>query len=175
VAFRFPTTIRRRYERMTSFPAGLLITGDAVTCFNPVYAQGQTVAALSALVLRQHLHTGAAPVPQQYFSDLARDVIDAPWEMTHTVDLSYPGVPGRRTLKVRIGQAYLARVQAAATRDGTVTAAYMRAAGMVDPPSALMRPGFMLRVLRKSWRGPAPTPPRQASQPADAGAGARAA
>jgi 2-polyprenyl-6-methoxyphenol hydroxylase-like FAD-dependent oxidoreductase len=170
VAFRFPTTIRRRYERMTSFPAGLLVTGDAVTCFNPVYAQGQTVAALSALVLRQHLHSGAAPIPQQYFSDLARDVIDAPWEMTHTVDLSYPGVPGRRTLKVRIGQAYLARVQAAATRDGTVTAAYMRAAGMVDPPSALMRPGFMLRVLRKSWRGPAPARPRQASEPAQASA-----
>lgn len=170
VAFRFPTTIRRRYERMTSFPAGLLVTGDAVTCFNPVYAQGQTVAALSALVLRQHLHSGVAPDPLQYFSDLARDVIDAPWEMTQTVDLSYPGVPGRRTLKVRIGQAYLARVQAAATRDGTITAAYMRAAGMVDPPSALMRPGFMLRVLRKSWRGPAATPPRKASQPAEAGA-----
>lgn len=169
VAFRFPTTIRRRYERMTSFPAGLLVTGDAVTCFNPVYAQGQTVAALSALVLRRHLHSGVAPDPLQYFKDLAHDVIDAPWEMTHTVDLSYPEVPGRRTLKVRIGQAYLARVQAAATHDGTITAAYMRAAGMVDPPSALMRPAFMLKVLRKSWRGPAPTPPRPAIQPVGAG------
>lgn len=155
VAFRFPTTVRRRYERMTSFPSGLLVTGDAVTCFNPVYAQGQTVAALSALVLRQHLHSGVAPDPLRYFRDLARDVIDAPWEMTQTVDLSFPGVPGERTLKVRMGQAYLARVQAATTRDGTITAAYMRAAGMVDPPSALMRPRFVLRVLRKSWRGPA--------------------
>jgi len=170
VAFRFPTTIRRRYERMTRFPTGLLVTGDAVTCFNPVYAQGQTVAALSALVLRRHLHSGVAPDPLQYFSDLARDVIDAPWEMTHTVDLSFPEVPGRRTLKVRIGQAYLKRVQAAATRDGSVTAAYMRAAGMVDPPDALMRPGFMLKVLLKSLGGPASTPPRQASQPAVAGA-----
>jgi 2-polyprenyl-6-methoxyphenol hydroxylase-like FAD-dependent oxidoreductase len=170
VAFRFPTTMRRRYERMSRFPAGLLVTGDAVTCFNPVYAQGQTVAALSALVLRQHLHSGAAPDPLQYFSDLARDVIDPPWEMTHTVDLIYPGVPGDRTLKVRIGQAYLTRVQAAATRDGAVTAGYMRAAGMVDPPSALMRPRFMLRVLRKSWRGPAPATPPKAIQPAEASA-----
>jgi 2-polyprenyl-6-methoxyphenol hydroxylase-like FAD-dependent oxidoreductase len=151
VAFRFPTTVRRRYERMTTFPSGLLVAGDAVTCFNPVYAQGQTVAALSALVLRQHLHSGAAPDPLQYFRDLARDVIDAPWEMTQTVDLSFPGVPGERTLKVRMGQAYLARVQTAATRDGIVTAAYMRAAGMVDPPSALMRPRLVLRVLRKSF------------------------
>jgi 2-polyprenyl-6-methoxyphenol hydroxylase-like FAD-dependent oxidoreductase len=169
VAFRIPTTIRRHYEKMTSFPSGLLVTGDAVTCFNPVYAQGQTVAALSALILRRHLHSGVAPDPLRYFADLAHDVIDAPWEMTHTVDLGFPGVPGRRTLKVRMGQKFLGRVQAAATRDGTVTAAYMRAAGMVDPPSALMRPRFILKVLRKSWRGPATTPPRGAGQAAGAG------
>jgi 2-polyprenyl-6-methoxyphenol hydroxylase-like FAD-dependent oxidoreductase len=170
VAFRFPTTIRRHYERMTSFPTGLLVTGDAVTCFNPVYAQGQTVAALSALVLRQHLHTGATPNPLHYFHDLARDVIDAPWEMTHTVDLSYPDVPGHRNLKTRIGQAYLTRVQTAATRDGTITAAYMRAAGMIDPPNVLMRPKFMLKVLTKSWRGPAQTPARHPNQPTPADA-----
>jgi 2-polyprenyl-6-methoxyphenol hydroxylase-like FAD-dependent oxidoreductase len=170
VAFRFPTTVRRHYERMTSFPSGLLVTGDAVTSFNPVYAQGQTVAALSALVLRQHLQSGVAPDPLQYFGDLARDVIDAPWEMTQTVDLSFPGVPGQRTLKVRMGQAYLARVQAATTRDGTITAAYMRAAGMVDPPSALMRPRLVLRVLRKSWGRTATAPPREPAQTADASA-----
>lgn len=170
VAFRFPVTLRRRYERMTSFPDRLLVTGDAVTCFNPVYAQGQTVAALSALVMRQHLHTGAAPQPLRYFRDLARDVLDAPWEMTQTVDMSFPGVPGQRTFKVKMAQSYLAKVQTAATRDGTITAAYMRAAGMVDPPSALMRPGFMLKVLRKSWGGPVIMTTEQAQM---AGAGIR--
>ncbi|MFV2194664.1 FAD-dependent oxidoreductase [Nocardiopsis sp. LOL_012] len=155
VAFRFPTTLRRRYERMTRFPDGLLVTGDAVSCFNPVYAQGMTVAALSALTLREHLHTGAAPQPLQYFRDLAHDVIDPPWEMTNTVDLSFPGVTGQRTLKVRIAQIYLTLVQIAATRDEKVTTAYMRAAGMVDRPGALMRPAMALRVLRGALRGPA--------------------
>ncbi|MEV7008173.1 FAD-dependent monooxygenase [Streptosporangium sp. NPDC051022] len=148
VAFRFPTTLRRRYEDMTRFPDGLLVTGDAVTCFNPVYAQGMSVAAVSALVIRQHLHTGAAPQPLQYFRDLAQEVIDPPWEMTHTVDLGFPGVPGQRTPKVRVAQAYLRLVQAATTVDGEVTGAYMRAAGMVDRPEALMRPRMVLRVLR---------------------------
>jgi 2-polyprenyl-6-methoxyphenol hydroxylase-like FAD-dependent oxidoreductase len=158
VSYSYPTTIRRHYERMSRLPDGLLVTGDAVTSFNPVYAQGMTVAALSALTLREHLNAGG-PRPQEFFRALSRDVIDPPWDMTNTVDLSFPGVNGKRTLKVRMGQAYLKRVQIAATKDVKVTTAYMRAAGMVDRPEALMRPSMILRVLRKSWGGPAESPP----------------
>lgn len=147
VAFRFPTTLRRRYEDLDRFPQGLLVTGDAVTTFNPVYAQGMTVAALGALTIRDHLHTGAAPVPAQYFRDLARDVIDPAWEMTNTVDLTFPGVQGERTPQVRAAQVFLKLVQKAATRDGKVTAAYMRGAGLVDKPDAMKRPAFVARVL----------------------------
>jgi 2-polyprenyl-6-methoxyphenol hydroxylase-like FAD-dependent oxidoreductase len=165
VAFRFPTTIRRNYEKMSRLPEGLVSTGDAVTCFNPVYAQGMTVAVLSALTLRSHLHTGAAPDPKAYFADLARDVVDQPWEMTKTVDFSFPGVQGKRTLQIKMAQAFLKRVQIAATRDGTVTAAYMRAAGLVDGPEAMMRPAFIARVLWKSWFG---TPARNRAEVAAA-------
>ncbi|MEV0457628.1 FAD-dependent oxidoreductase [Catellatospora methionotrophica] len=147
VPFRYPTTVRRRYERMSRFPEGLLVTGDAVTSFNPVYAQGMTVAALSALIMRDHVYAGSAPRPLDYFRDLASNVIDPPWDMTNVVDLSFPGVDGERTLKVRMQQAYLNLVQAAATRDVKVTTAYMRAAGMLDRPEALMRPAMVLRVL----------------------------
>lgn len=162
VAFHYPVTLRRQYERMSRFPTGLVVTGDAVTSFNPVYAQGMTVAALSALTLRDHLRPDAAPDPAAYFRDLARDVIDAPWEMTTTVDLSFPDVPGHRSVKVRFLQRFLGLVQAAATVDPKVTTAYMRAAGMVDPPTALMRPTVLARVLaralQRSARGPARQP-----------------
>ncbi|MEU9834995.1 FAD-dependent monooxygenase [Streptosporangium sp. NPDC048047] len=169
VAFRFPTTLRRHYEKMTRFPDGLLVTGDAVCCFNPVYAQGMTVAALSALVIRQHLHTGAAPDPFQYFSDLSRNVIDQPWEMTHTVDLSFPGVEGERPLQLRVAQAFLGLVQTAATRDGVVAAAYMRGAGLIDGPEALMRPKMLARILWNAlpWGKPAAQPRRSPSTPAE--------
>ncbi|MCF6469950.1 FAD-binding monooxygenase [Nonomuraea sp. MG754425] len=154
VAFRFPTTLRRRYEGMRRFPDGLLVTGDAVTCFNPVYAGGMTVAAKSALVMRDHLHTGASPRPLDYFRDLARDVVDPQWEMTHTIDLSFPGVEGRRTFAVRMALGFTRLVQIAATRDGAVTAAYVRAAGQVERPESLQRPKMMLRVLFQALRGP---------------------
>ena len=35
VPFRFPASVRHRYERLTSFPAGLLVIGDAVLLVQP--------------------------------------------------------------------------------------------------------------------------------------------
>ncbi|GIH75488.1 NAD(P)/FAD-dependent oxidoreductase [Planobispora longispora] len=147
VKFSFPTTLRRRYEDMPRFPDGLLVVGDAVSCFNPVYAGGMTVAALSAMTIREHLHTGAHPVPLDYFRDLAANVIDPVWQMTHNVDLSFPGVEGERPLSLKLEQKMMALIQKAATRDNKVTAAYMRVAGQVEHPSTLQRPAFLLRVL----------------------------
>lgn len=154
IPFRFPTTLRRHYEKLDSFPEGLLVTGDAITCFNPVYAGGMTIAALGAIIMRQHLHSGASPVPQDYFRDLFTDAIDPQWDMTNSVDLSFPGVPGERPLKLRIAQNMLKRMQIAATRDGKVTTAYFTAAGQVAKPDTLMTPGMMLRILFKSLLGP---------------------
>jgi 2-polyprenyl-6-methoxyphenol hydroxylase-like FAD-dependent oxidoreductase len=154
VPFRFPTTLRRHYQKLDRFPDGLLVTGDAVTCFNPVYAGGMSVAALCALVMRSHLHSGAAPVPTDYFRDLARDAIDAPWEMTNSVDLTFPGVPGKRSMKVKIGNFFLKRMQIAATHDGNITAKYFTAAGLVARPETLMTPGMLIKILWKSMFGP---------------------
>ncbi|WP_158883396.1 FAD-dependent oxidoreductase [Amycolatopsis anabasis] len=145
-AIRFPASVRRRYERLIRFPDGLLVLGDAVCSFNPVYGQGMTVAALESLSLLRHLRHGP-PQPRRFFQDIAK-VVDAPWDISAGGDLAWPGVEGRRTAKVRLGNAYLRRLQAAATNEGRITGAFMRVAGLVDPPPALMRPGTVLRVLR---------------------------
>ncbi|MFD1147837.1 FAD-dependent oxidoreductase [Saccharothrix hoggarensis] len=145
--FRFPASIRRRYDRMSRLPAGLLVIGDAACVFNPVYGQGMTVAAIESTVLARHVANGEAPNPRRYFADLAK-VTDAPWEMAASADLAFPGVQGRRTLKTWMGNAYVPRVQAAAVYDEELTEAFLRAAGLVDPPQALMRPSIVKRVLR---------------------------
>jgi 2-polyprenyl-6-methoxyphenol hydroxylase-like FAD-dependent oxidoreductase len=161
VKFRFPTTLRRNYHKLTRFPHGLLVTGDAVTCFNPVYAQGMTIAGVCAITMRQHLHSGATPEPIDYFQDLAKAGVDAAWAMTSTIDMSYPGVPGNRTFQVRMQNKFLRRVQIAATRDSKVTVAYMKAATMVAGPEVLMNPRMILRVLWLSMFGPS----KQSQQP----------
>src|SRR3712207_9176405 len=56
--FRFPASVRRRYERLARSPRGLLVTGDAVCRFDPGYGPGMTVACLEVLVLRDVLRQG---------------------------------------------------------------------------------------------------------------------
>ncbi|GAA1422399.1 FAD-binding monooxygenase [Catellatospora coxensis] len=144
--FRFPASVRRHYEAMPQLPDGLLVIGDAACVFNPVYGQGMTVAAIETTVLAAHVRDGE-PQPRAYFRDLAK-VIDAPWTMSAGADLGFPGVEGRRTMQTRLGNLYIPRLQAAAVHDGRLSAAFLRSAGLVDPPTALMHPRVIARVLR---------------------------
>ncbi|MEO7261241.1 MAG: FAD-dependent oxidoreductase [Jatrophihabitantaceae bacterium] len=150
VSFHFPASIRRHYERQSRHPEGLLVMGDAACVFNPVYGQGMSVAAIESLVLRKHLQSGP-PRPRQYFRDLSA-VIDAPWDMSAGADLGFPGVIGHRSLKSRMGNVYIPRLQSAAITDSTLSTAFLRAAGLVASPQTLMHPRVISRVLRHSTR-----------------------
>ena len=147
VPFRFPASVRHHYERLDRLPDGLLVLGDAVASFNPVYGQGMSVAAIEALTLRRHLESGTQPSPRRWFRDLAR-VVDVPWDRASGGDLAFPGVPGRRTPKVRFMNAYLDRLLAGAAHDDRLSRGFIRVAGLVDPPHTLLRPHVAARVLR---------------------------
>jgi 2-polyprenyl-6-methoxyphenol hydroxylase-like FAD-dependent oxidoreductase len=170
VGFRFPASVRHRYERLHRFPDGLLVLGDAVASFNPIYGQGMSVATVEALALRRHLERGIEPQPRRWFRDLAR-VVDVPWDMSAGGDLVFPGVQGRRTLKVRLASVYLARLHAAAAHDDDLAIAFIRVAGLIAPPQSLLRPGIALGVLSRrnanrrapSGRPSGPTTPASTS------------
>lgn len=157
VSFRYPASVRRHYERLSRFPARLLVMGDAVCSFNPIYAQGMTVAALESLALARSL-AGGVPDPRAFFAAIAKE-IDSPWDFSAGADLGYAGVEGKRTAKIRFANSYVARFQRAATHDSTLTNAFIRVAGLIDPPQSLMTPGKLLRVLRHGGKPPAGLPP----------------
>ena len=164
VPFRFPASVRRRYERLSAFPAGLLVIGDAVCSFNPIYGQGMTVAATEALTLRGLLARDAQPDARRYFRAI-RPVVNVPWDIAVGADLAFPEVPGKRSAKVRLVNTYLPRLHAAAAHDEALAAAMIRVIGLKDRPEGLLRPGRVLRVLRGNLvngKQPAPVLPAPA-------------
>ena len=147
VAYKFPTNLRRRYELMSDFPAGFLVTGDAVASFNPSYAQGMTVAALDSIVLRDHVAGGGPVDPLAYFRDLAAKAIDGCWDMAVSADLAFPGVEGERTAETLETHEFIAKTQDAASRDAEVSRAFQRVIGLADHYTVLHEPHLEAKIL----------------------------
>jgi 2-polyprenyl-6-methoxyphenol hydroxylase-like FAD-dependent oxidoreductase len=151
VAYRFPANLRRRYERLRRFPAGLLVFGDALCSTNPAYALGMSVAALQAAALRDSLASGDRDLARRFFRAAAKPVNMA-WQLTVGSDLALPQVQGPRPLPVRVVNAYVNRVLIAAERDPTVAEQFLRVAALQDPATRLFRPSTALRVVLGSLR-----------------------
>src|SRR6478609_8509896 len=58
-AYRRTENQLRHFDDLPGWPDGFIVLGDAACCFNPVYGQGMTVAAIEALVLQAWLRNGA--------------------------------------------------------------------------------------------------------------------
>jgi 2-polyprenyl-6-methoxyphenol hydroxylase-like FAD-dependent oxidoreductase len=143
--YRVPSNRWRRYDKMRRTPDGLLVVGDAVCSFNPIYGQGMTVAAIEATVLRDCLRRGKRDLPRRFFRASARN-IGVAWQTAVGSDLALPEVVGPRPLTMRITNAYLERMMTAAETDPVVAGQFIRVIGMIDPPVRLLR---LLRVAHK--------------------------
>jgi 2-polyprenyl-6-methoxyphenol hydroxylase-like FAD-dependent oxidoreductase len=151
VAHRFPASVRRRYEQLTRFPDGFVVIGDAICSFNPIYAQGMSVSALQAVALRKALAGGRADLARRFFKTAARPIGIA-WQMAVGGDLALPQVEGPRPLPVKVINAYLNRVLAAAERDMVLTERFVKVQSLLTPPAALLGPATVCRVLAGSLR-----------------------
>jgi 2-polyprenyl-6-methoxyphenol hydroxylase-like FAD-dependent oxidoreductase len=163
--YRHTANHRRYYERLPSMPAGLLVLGDSLCAFNPIYGQGMTVAALQAQTLgelfRRRLRAPAeAPALTRSAQAAMAKVAAQAWMVSASEDRRYP-VTGNPGPVIRILHRYLDRVMLACTVDVKVADAFLRVLNLLDKPTALQRPDMMLRVFGAA---------RRARRTADAGA-----
>jgi 2-polyprenyl-6-methoxyphenol hydroxylase-like FAD-dependent oxidoreductase len=159
----FPAHVRRRYERVAGFPAGLLVTGDALCSFNPIYGQGMTVAALEASALGRCLADGDEDLAERWFAAV-RPIVDHAWDLAAGGDLALPEVAGPRPARVRLTNAYLGRLIAVAEHDAEVALAFISVTGMLAHPRTLLRPALVRRVLAGA-RAPARSKRPAAARP----------
>jgi 2-polyprenyl-6-methoxyphenol hydroxylase-like FAD-dependent oxidoreductase len=149
--YRTPSSRWRRYDKMRRFPAGLLVFGDAICSFNPIYGQGMTVAALEAMALDRCLRRGSHNLAPRFFRAAAKTVSVA-WQLAVGGDLALPEVEGPRPLAVRLTNRYVDRVQAAAETDTVIAERFVKVAGFSCSPASLLNPAVVLRVAAVNWR-----------------------
>ena len=145
--YRYPENRWRRYDKMKRFPAGLVVIGDAVANFNPIYGQGMTVAALQAVALRRCLSRGENGLARRYFRAAAKP-IGVAWRFAISNDLSLPEVDGHRSVSTRLGNSYVEWLLTICEFDNDVAEQLIRVTGLIDPPTRLLRPKVMYRVAR---------------------------
>jgi 2-polyprenyl-6-methoxyphenol hydroxylase-like FAD-dependent oxidoreductase len=156
---RFPAHLRRRYERMARLPEGLVVLGDALCSFNPIYGQGMTTGALAALTLGRCLRElrrargqGAIRGLTAAFQERVAEVIELPWRLATGEDLRFPGVEGERAISLPLLNWYVEHVHALCGYDIEVTSRFYRVQHMLSAPAALFHPRVALAVLRRHLR-----------------------
>jgi len=156
--YPYPASRRHRYEDLDRFPDGLVVLGDAIASFNPIYGQGMSVAALEAVELQHTLASdGLTDVGPRFFERAAR-VVDTAWQMAIGADFQFPQTTGPKPTGVGLSNAYTTRLLSQAQTDPVLSAAFLRAMRLEVPPSTLFAPRVVWRVLRPSAGTVTPLP-----------------
>jgi 2-polyprenyl-6-methoxyphenol hydroxylase-like FAD-dependent oxidoreductase len=154
VTHRTPSSQRRHFEKLRHVPAGYVAIGDVVCSFNPIYGQGMSSAALQAQALGRALdrYSAADPRLPRHHYRLAARVVANPWQVAATADLAYPQTTGRRPPGTALLNGYLERAVRASHTSPEVCDATARVQHLLAPPSSLLRPAVVARVVREGMR-----------------------
>lgn len=145
VLMRYPTARRRRYELLDRFPGGVVVLGDALCSFNPVYGQGMSVAAVEALALGECLDAGDDAVGQRFFAAVT-DLVGDAWGMAADGDAQYTRA-SPPSLPDRLAARFQRRMLETAAVDPVVARSFLEVMAMTARPTSLLRPRLVARVL----------------------------
>ncbi len=149
VRFGFSASVWRHFERLETFPRGLLPFSDAICRFNPVFGQGMSVAAQEAVLLRRLLGGregdplgGLAPA---FFAE-ACGLIETPWASAAVPDLAFPETKGQRPPDLDRMLKFRRALNRLAAEDPVVHKLTSEVGHLLKPRSVLRDPGLVERV-----------------------------
>jgi 2-polyprenyl-6-methoxyphenol hydroxylase-like FAD-dependent oxidoreductase len=146
----------RHYEELDRWPERFVVLGDAFCGFNPIYGQGMTVAAMSAVALAKHIQKSdgnldgmARPVLQQISK-----ITQAIWLLATSADLEWPGTTGgtsSNSLMDRFGRWYVNKLLEASAFDRQARLQFLAVNQLTKPGTALFAPHIFLRVMWQTF------------------------
>ncbi len=152
--FRYllPCSTRRHFENLPRFPRGLLPVGDAICRFNPVFAQGISVAAQEAVILDRLLSERAVDIEpldglaSAFFGEI-QAVLETPWGVAKS-DFVYPKTRGKRPVDFERGLQFNFALIRLAARDPSIHKLMFEVNHLLKPQSALRAPEIVERATK---------------------------
>jgi 2-polyprenyl-6-methoxyphenol hydroxylase-like FAD-dependent oxidoreductase len=147
-----PEATWRRYDKLTRFPEGLLVMGDAVASFNPVYGQGMSVALLQACALRDLLDARASDgrgldgLAAEFFPKVMPISREA-WNGSTLVDAAYEEVTGDTRPGTDQAILIMQAIRALLADDADLLRDYLGVGQMTTPAQALLTPERLGRAM----------------------------
>jgi 2-polyprenyl-6-methoxyphenol hydroxylase-like FAD-dependent oxidoreductase len=157
--YRYPTAVQRHYEKLSAFPDGFIILGDAIASFDPVYGQGMSVAALQVQALQELLSAkaaetrGLASLAHSFFPKAA-EIAAIAWILAANADLIYPQTQGERPPDLKEQLVYLGALDALAAEDVEVQRLLVEVFNLCKPISALSEEPLRSRALAEQRTHP---------------------
>jgi 2-polyprenyl-6-methoxyphenol hydroxylase-like FAD-dependent oxidoreductase len=149
--FGFPASVWKHFERLQTFPDGLIPIGDAICRFNPTYGQGMTVAAKEASLLQGLLGERASESDPltglgQVFLAEAKSLIETPWTMAALPDFAFPETRGDRPADFEHSLRFTGALTRIAARDEAVQRLMVEVWHLLKPHDVYQDPDLVRRV-----------------------------
>jgi 2-polyprenyl-6-methoxyphenol hydroxylase-like FAD-dependent oxidoreductase len=154
-SYRGTSSRWRHYEKLDRWPERFVVLGDAFCGFNPIYGQGMSVAAMSAVALADCVRRSNGNldgVAKSTLHEISR-ITQAIWFLATSADLEWPGTQGSATRDGplnRLGRRYISEMLDAMLFDNTVRREFFAVNQLMKPGTALFAPGVFLRVMRQT-------------------------
>jgi 2-polyprenyl-6-methoxyphenol hydroxylase-like FAD-dependent oxidoreductase len=152
--FRFLSNRRRHYEKLRRFPDRLVVLGDALCSFNPIYGQGMTICAREVEALQRYLsiagHGGVVRAARRFRGEAAR-IVAIPWMLVTGEDFRYPETRGARPPLVDLINWYTRKIHELTVTDSATLHALIAVMQMERHPLTLYAPSIVFKVLRLAF------------------------
>ena len=160
---RQTANVRHGYETLEDLPPRLLVVGDALCAFDPVYGQGISVAACEAIEIRKAF-TGTDQSRPGWERRLLRSfakIVELPWSIATSEDLRFPGDHAGQTRRQKIVAVWTRQLGVLAAHgdvraQNTLSAVYQ----LMADPRLLFHPALFVAAARAKLRGPGKPNPR---------------
>ena len=143
----------RHYEKLERWPERFVVLGDAFCSFNPIYGQGMSVAAMSAVALADRVKQGNSKldgVAKSTLSEISR-ITQSAWLLATSADLAWPGTQGgtvsNRPID-RFGRWYVEKLLAATIEYDELRLVLVGVNQLIKPATALFAPEVFVRVMK---------------------------